>query len=114
MSDREAIAAELAAALYEAEAALDLAFGATGRLIAMLPEKRVQAGLSAVVGQGVFAAATRAGSNLAEARAALVDSHSGLETVRRAMRLPPIQMTGPVDKPPVPAPVAATPLVRVA
>lgn len=99
MSERQIIATDLAHALAEAETAIDQALMKSSRLLALLPEMRTAAGLSAVVGQPVFAAAARAGAHLVDARGAMVEGHNGLEALRRAMRLDPVVGTTPVDKP---------------
>ena len=102
MTDRQAVATETSAALFAAEAAIDEAIARTGAYFAQLPSMRIAAGLSAVAGQGVFASAAQAGAFLANARGAVVESHNGLEALRRAMRLDPVRMDDscPAEKPP--------------
>ncbi len=104
MSKRQALANDVAEALFEAEAAIDDAVCKAGRLLAILPQTRIEAGLSAVSGQVVFQAAAKACGSLTEARGAMVEGHNGLEALRRAMKLEAPALTVGVlgvDKPPV-------------
>lgn len=99
MSERQAIANDLAHDLYQLETAIDAAIAAAGGLVSRLPAYRVEASLSAVAGQDAFASLGEAVSTLAAARGLVVRGHNQLEALRRAMRLPPVTATGPVDKP---------------
>jgi hypothetical protein len=99
MSDRQEIAHDLAHDLAQAENALDAAFAAVGGLVARLPAYRLEAGLSAVAGQGVFSAFSQAVATLGTARGELVQGHNKLEALRRGMKLQPMTAIGAADKP---------------
>ena len=92
-------AGELAQALFDVENAIDDAVAKTAGFLALLPEMRATAGVSAVVGQPVFMAAVRASANLVEARGALVEGHNKLEALRRVMMVDLPPETTPVPKP---------------
>ena len=68
--------------LIAAERALDEAIRATAALACALPTARLEAKLSAVIGQEAFAGASRAMATLTDARAELVATHDALAGVR--------------------------------
>lgn len=95
---RETVGEALAARLYAAEAAIDLALTETAYLAAMLPAARAQAYLSAVTGQKAFDGAAASIGALASARSHLVDTHNTLAALARRLGLETLAV-GPMDKP---------------
>ena len=73
---------EAAQCLFSAELAIDSAYGETAVLASRLAHIRVQAGLSATVGQPVLEAVTKALGELAQARAEMVRAHDELSDVK--------------------------------
>lgn len=106
---RQSIGEALAARLYAAEAAVDLALSETATLAAALPSARADAYLSAVTGQRAFDGAAASISALAEARSHLVQTHATLAALARKMGLDTLAV-GPLDKPGDTPPVGATPV----
>ena len=88
----------LAAQLFAAEAALDIALRETATLAAMLPQARSDAYLSAVTGQKAFEGAAATLSFLTQARGHIVDTHNRLAAIARSLKLETLAV-GPVDKP---------------
>jgi prenyltransferase beta subunit len=89
---------DLAARLYAAETAIDVALAATAELTAHLPVARAEAMLSAVTGQRAFDGAAGAVSALVQARAHLGHTHATLAALARVLKLDDLAV-GPVDKP---------------
>jgi hypothetical protein len=108
MSERQLIANDLAHDLHQLETAIDAAIAAAGGLVGRLPAYRVEAEISAVSGQEVFAALCEATALLSQARGSVVRGHHKLEALRRAMRLDSVTAGGPVDKPGA-VPIGAAP-----
>jgi hypothetical protein len=95
---RQEVGAVVAARLYAAEVAIDLALVEVASLAAILPDARGQALLSATTGQQVFDGAAASLSALTTARARLGDTHRSLAAVARRLGLD-ILAVGPLDKP---------------
>lgn len=95
---RQSIGESLAARLYAAETAIDLALVETAMLAAMLPAARADAYLSAVTGQRAFDGAAGALSALSAARSQMVQTHTALAALARRLGLDALAV-GPVDKP---------------
>lgn len=95
---RQSIGETLAARLYAAETAIDLALIETAMLAAMLPAARADAYLSAVTGQRAFDGAAGAISALSAARSHMVQTHTALAALARKLGLD-VLAAGPVDKP---------------
>jgi len=95
---RQAIGENLAARLYAAETAIDLALAETATLAAMLPTARADAWLPAVTGQRAFDGAAGALSALSAARSQMVQTHTTLAALARKLGLDALA-SGPVDKP---------------
>ena len=93
-ADGEALAAQL----FTAEAAIDAALVEAANLMALLPQARAQAYLSAVTGQRVFEDVAASISSLTQARAHMVATHNGLAALARKMGLDTLAV-GPLDKP---------------
>lgn len=96
--NRETVGETLAARLFAAEAAIDLALTETAHLAALLPAARAQAYLSAVTGQKAFDGAAASIGALASARSHLVDTHNTLAALARRLGLETLAV-GPMDKP---------------
>lgn len=95
---RLAVGEALAARLYAAEAAIDLALTETATLAAALPAARADAWLSAVTGQRAFSGTAATISALADARSHIVDTHNTLTALARRLGLDTLAV-GPLDKP---------------
>ena len=95
---RQSIGETLAARLYAAETAIDLALVETATLAAMLPAARADAYLSAVTGQRAFDGVAGALSALSAARSQMVQTHTALAALARKLGLDALAV-GPVDKP---------------
>lgn len=105
---RASVGEGVAARLFAAEAAIDSALKEAAGLLALLPEARAQAYLSAVSGQRAFTGAAGAVSALTEARARLVDTHGVLAALARKMGLDTLAV-GPLDKPDDEPPIGGGP-----
>ena len=95
---RQTIGENLAARLYSAEAAIDVALTETAMLAAMLPAARADAYLSAITGQRAFDGAAGALSALSAARSQMVQTHTALAAIARKLGLD-VLAVGPIDKP---------------
>jgi hypothetical protein len=102
LKERRMAAEQIAAALWDAEAAVDMAFSKTAAFSGAMPNLRRQAGASALIGQGAFEQATQAMMALAEARRALVEAHKELTLAKQQVGLGAVTMEDPGGtKPPV-------------
>jgi len=88
-----------ASQLYTAEAAIDRALCETGALASLLPSLRMQANLSAVVGQDAVDEVCEAMIALARARRSIVATHARLADVRDQIGCRTVAEGGQ-DKPP--------------
>lgn len=95
---RALVADTVAAKLYAAETALDLALTEVADLAALLPRARADAYVAATTGQGAFTGVSGCIASLTEARAKLVHTHRSLAALARAMGMETLA-AGPVDKP---------------
>ncbi|MDP1631325.1 MAG: hypothetical protein Q8L66_07890 [Caulobacter sp.] len=95
---RKILAHQVADQLFLAEAAIDNALSAVATLTAMLPNIRIEARLSAVVGQGVIDRSSQTIAALAEARRGIVETHRELSDVQHQIGLGAVSLGG-VDKP---------------
>ena len=102
LKQRRMVAEQVAAALFEAEAAIDIAITKAAILTGVMPQLRKQAGASALIGQGAVERACQAIMSLTEARRAMVETHQELSIVQTQIGLGAITMTDPGsgDKPP--------------
>lgn len=102
LKERRMVAEQVAGALFEAEAAIDLALSKTAHLTGVMPSLRKRAGASALIGQDALERATQAIMALAEARRAIVETHKELSVVQGQIGLGAVVMTDPTggDKPP--------------
>jgi len=87
LKQRRMVAEQVAAALYEAEAAIDMALGKTAALTGMMPTMRKDAGASALIGQDALERASQAIAALADARRAIVETHKELSIVQTQIGL---------------------------
>ncbi len=85
--------------LFAAEAAIDAAIAETAKLNVLMPEARVAASLSAVVGQLAFARAGETLQTLIAAREEIVKTHEALDEVKADIGLREMAMGGAVWKP---------------
>ncbi len=76
--ERRIVAKEVARKLGAVEHQIDQTLVAAGALLAALPEARVRAGLSAVVGQDALDLVAQATVILSQARGKLVEAHHAL------------------------------------
>ena len=102
LKQRRMIAEQVAAALFEAETAIDAAITKTAMLTGVMPNLRKQVGASALIGQDAVERASQAIMSLAEARRAIVETHKELSIVQTQIGLGAVTMTDPIggDKPP--------------
>ena len=102
LKQRRMVAEQVAAALFEAEAAIDIAITKAAILTGVMPQLRKQAGASALIGQGAVERACQAIMSLTEARRAMVETHQELSIVQTQIGLGAITMADPTggDKPP--------------
>jgi hypothetical protein len=102
LKQRRMIAEQVAGALFEAEAAIDMALAKTAALTGVMPSLRTQVGASALIGQGAVERASQAISALADARRAIVETHNELSIVQSQIGLGAVTLSCPTggDKPP--------------
>lgn len=82
LKQRRMAAEQIAAALFEAEAAIDAALAKTAALTGIMPMLRKEAGASCMIGQNAVEHASQAISALADARRAIVDTHNELSVAQ--------------------------------
>jgi hypothetical protein len=80
--------------LFAAEAALDEAIRCTAALAGALPAARLEAKLSAAIGQDAFAGASRTMTVLTDARAELLRTHSALGEAKNSIGLRHVAIGG--------------------
>jgi len=102
LKQRRMVAEQVAAALFEAEAAIDAAITKAALLTGVMPQLRKEAGASALIGQGAVERASQAIMSLTEARRARVETHKELSIVQTQIGLGAVKMIDPGsgDKPP--------------
>jgi hypothetical protein len=93
LKERRMVAEQIAAALFEAETAIDAALAKTATLTGVMPALRGQAGLSALIGQDAVEHASHAIAALAEARRAIVETHKELSVAQEQVGLGAVTMT---------------------
>jgi hypothetical protein len=98
LKQRRLIADQVAATLFEAESAIDAALGKAAALAGVMPSMRVEAGISALVGQGAVEWASKSITALTEARRAIVEAHKELSVAQKQIGLGAV-MFGEPDKP---------------
>lgn len=95
---RKILAHQVADQLFAAEAAIDGALSAVAALTAMLPGVRIEARLSAIIGQNVIERTSQTIAALTDARRGIVETHRELSDVQHQIGLGGVAM-GPLDKP---------------
>ena len=103
LKQRRMGAEQIAAALFEAEAAIDAALSKTAILTGVMPSLRREAGASALIGQDAVEHASHAIMALAEARRAIVETHKELSIAQTQIGLGAVVMSdgGSGTKPPL-------------
>jgi len=101
LKERRNAAENLARKLYAAERALDEAIQKTGELIGFMPVARMNAHLSAVVGQDAISEAAATLSAMVAARGHLMATHHRLADVRDQIGLQAMAMGSTDMKPPL-------------
>ena len=92
---------QVAAGLFDAEAAIDAALNKTAALTAAIPAARAGAGLSALFGQDALERLSETIAALALARLCIVETHKELAVVKAQIGLGAVVMDGGEnDKPP--------------
>ncbi len=97
---RIAAATMVAKELFEAEAAIDKALASIARLQAVLPEARVEANLSAVMGQDVIDQVARSLAAVVRVRRSIVGVHARLDELKTDIGLREMAMGGLMQKRP--------------
>jgi hypothetical protein len=110
---RKIVAHKVADQLFAAEAAIDRAVSETARLTSLLSDSRIEAGLSAVVGQDVMDRASASIGALSTARRELVGAHEALSIVKDQIGLRTVSIGGMI-KPGENAPKPMGQLTQVA
>lgn len=101
LKQRRMIAEQIADALFQAEAAIDMALSKTATLTGVMPSLRGEAGISALIGQDAVERASQAIAALADARRAIVETHKELSVAQHQIGLGAVAVDGGGDKPPV-------------
>ncbi|MDB5477495.1 MAG: hypothetical protein JWP49_3006 [Phenylobacterium sp.] len=112
LKERRMVAEQIAAALFEAEAAIDAAISKTAQLTGVMPQLRGRAGASALIGQDAVEHASQAIMALAEARRAIVETHKGLSVAKEQVGLGAVMVDTGGDKPPTSTPLLSTRQLR--
>nr|QQZ50614.1 hypothetical protein JKL49_03725 [Phenylobacterium glaciei] len=98
LKQRRLVADQVAASLFEAEIAIDLALAKAAALAGIMPGLRTEAGISALIGQGAVERASEAFAALATARRAICETHLELSIAQKQMGLGAVAFGDP--KPP--------------
>ena len=94
LKQRRIAADQVAAGLFEAEAAIDAALNKTAVLAAAMPAARAGAGLSALFGQDAVERLSETIAALTQARRGIVETHKQLAEVKIQIGLSGVVMTG--------------------
>lgn len=86
LKERRLYADQVAASLFEAEAAIDAALAKAAALAGAMPGLR-PSGVSAVVGQDAYEWASKSILALTDARRAIVETHHALSTAQKQIGL---------------------------
>jgi hypothetical protein len=100
LKQRRLVADQVAAALFEAEAAIDAALAKTAHLTGIMPGLRSEARISALIGQDAVERASDAILALAQARRQIVETHKQLSVAQRQMGLGAVAYGETDPKPP--------------
>jgi hypothetical protein len=96
---RRIVAEQLAGRLFTTEEAVDTTLALMGDLIAAMPRARLEAGLSAGVGQQAVDHVLQAASGMAYARRSLIAAHGALAEAKDQVGLRRVTLVGGGDKP---------------
>jgi hypothetical protein len=99
LKQRRMAAEQVAAGLFEAEAAIDAALNKTAALAAVLPAVRADAGLSAIYGQDVLERLSETITALAQARRGIIETHKELAEVKVQIGLGAVMVGASGEKP---------------
>lgn len=110
LKQRRLVADRVAASLFEAEIAIDLALAKAAALAGIMPGLRTEAGISALIGQGAVERASEAFAALATARRAICETHLELSIAQKQMGLGAVAFGDP--KPPQQMSDGEAPLLR--
>jgi hypothetical protein len=103
LAQRREAAQRVAAALFETEAAIDVALAKAAYLSGAMPALRKAAGASALIGQDALEHVSEAFTALTEARRAIVEAHRQLSVAQAQVGLGAVPLTDDIgDKPPPP------------
>ncbi len=94
LKQRRMAVEQVAAVLYEAEAAIDAALNKTAALTATVPTARSDAGLSAMYCQGALERLSETIAALAQARRGIVETHKALTQDKIQMGLGGLRLDG--------------------
>ncbi len=108
LKQRRMAAEQVAAGLFEAEAAIDAALNKTAALTAALPAVRSGAGLSALYGQDVMERLSATIAALTQARRGIIDTHKELAEVKAQIGLGAVMVGADGEKPAEAAPAQAS------
>ena len=100
LKERRNAADQVAAGLFEAEAAIDAALNKTAALAASIPTARAVAHLSALYGQDAIERISETIAALTQARRGIVETHKELSVVKGQIGLGAVAVGGDLDKPP--------------
>jgi hypothetical protein len=87
LKERRLAAETVAQQLFAAEAAIDAAIAAVAELTARMPQARIDANLSPMIGHDAFMHATRTCASLVEARAGICSTHEALAVAQKQIGL---------------------------
>ena len=113
LKERRQLGDQVAETLFAAEAAIDAALTKTAGLAAVVPNGRIDARLSAVVGQDAVDRISETLAALFQARRGIVETHKELAVVQKQIGLGAVAYGGGIVKPPQLAADAAPNLRRV-
>lgn len=107
------IAMNLAGKLFEAEAAIEMAFKKIGALAQALPDARETAGLASTVGQAAFAAVMESMAGQVQSRSAMIAVHEELARIKAKSPYRSVAIGGGLkSEEPVPRPAGRLAVVR--
>lgn len=98
LKQRRLLADQVAASLFQAEAAIDQALGKTAALAGVIPSMRADAGVSAIIGQGAVEWTSKSILALTEARRAIVETHKELSVAQKQIGLGAVSYGDGMDK----------------
>ena len=99
LKQRRQFAEQVASSLFEAEDAIDAALAKCAALAGVMPQRRKEAGLSALIGQDAVEWTSRSIAALAEARRAICEAHKQLDEAKTQIGLGAVVMNDAGPKP---------------